>query len=186
VKDYYCFEMSFPNTDFDVFMENSENSNSIHHAHLFTKDQIEIRIYYDSKTWFAYKLSRWIEQINWKTFGSFIKTSKENQNKGLQRIDFSNSTLLRVTSGSNSYEGELKFVSILIDSVKLYLNPTGNKLNTGEFYLGESSFEVVKDFYKPVSRQAGEFKISRMDKMHNFYSLEHCEFRPEFNFYYED
>lgn len=121
MKDYYCFEISFPTIDFDSFMSNSEKSISIHHAHLFSKEnEIEIRIFFESKTYFGRKLSIWASRINWRDFGSFIQSSKESQNDRLKKIDFSNSALLGMTNGTDQYEGNLEYVSIKIDSVKFY------------------------------------------------------------------
>jgi hypothetical protein len=113
MKDYFCFEVSFPSIDFDSFMINSEKSSISHHAHIFSrKDEIEIRIFFESKTYFGRKLSIWTSYINWGDFGSFLNTSNENQNSRLKKIDLSDSTLLQIKSGTDQYEGTLEYVSL--------------------------------------------------------------------------
>lgn len=145
MRDYYCMDVSFPGVDFDKFMPDSEKSKLIHHAHLLLKEnEIEIKIFFEPGTYFGRKLSIWVSKINWRTFGSFIQTSNESQNDRLQRIDLKNSELLEMTNGSQQYEGDLEYVSIKIDSTKLYWNSVESKLNTAEFYLNEAGFEIVK------------------------------------------
>lgn len=183
MKDYYCFEISFTTIDLDSFMPNSEKSISIHHAHLYSKiNEIEIKIFFESKTYFGRKLSIWASRINWRDFGSFIHASKESQNDRLKKIDFSNSTLLSITNGTKQYEGKLEYVSIKIDSVKLYRDPLKSEYNTASFYFNEAGFKIVSDFYAPLFGFDGDFKISRMKGMDEFYKIDKAEFRPEFDF----
>jgi hypothetical protein len=187
MKDYYCFEISFTSIDLDNFMPNSEKSISIHHAHLYSKiNEIEIKIFFESKTYFGRKLSIWASRINWRDFGSFIHASKESQNDRLKKIDFLNSTLLSITNGTNQYEGKLEYVSIKIDSVKFYWNPLKSEYNTAAFYFNEAGFKVVSDFYAPLFGSDGDFKISRMKGMDEFYKIDKAEFRPEFDFSFSD
>lgn len=187
MKDYYCFEIEFPEIDFDKYYIRNESVSKVHHAHLTTKDnKIELKIFYNDKTYLGEKISMWASKINWRKFGSFIKTSKENQNERLQRIDLSNSQLLGMTNGTSQYEGNSKFVIIQLDSVKFYWNPIKEELNTAEFYLPDSGFRVVHPFYSVVFGYDDNFNISRMNGMDVFYSLGKSEFRPEFFTYSRD
>ena len=184
MKDYYCFDISFPNIDFDSQMTSAEKSKLIHHAHLYSKEnEIEIRILFDSKTYLGKKLSHWVSTINWKTFGSFIETSNANQNDRLEKIDLAEASLLSVKNGSNQYEGNLEYVIINIDTVKLYWEPWLANKNTAEFYLNDTGFKAVKSFYTPLlESEEGEFSFKRMNGMDVFYNIDKGKFRPEFNF----
>ena len=184
MKDYYCFDISFPNIDFDSQMTSAEKSKPIHHAHLYSKEnEIEIRILFESKTYLGQKISHWVSTINWKSFGSFIETINANQNDRLEKIDLTEATLLSVKNGSNQYEGSLEYVIVNIDVVKLYWKPWLEKNNTAEFYLNDSGFEALKSFYTPLLKTVeGEFSFKRMNGMDVFYNISKGKFRPEFNF----
>lgn len=187
MNDYYCFEIEFPEIDFDNYYIKSESVSKIHHAHLTSKDtEIELKIFYSDKTYFGEKIVIWASKINWRMFGSFIKISKESQNDRLQKIDLSNSKLVGMHNGSAQYEGNLKYIKIKIDSAKFYWNPEKEELNTAEFYLYDSGFRVVQPFYSFVTGYGDNFNISRMNGMDSFYSLGKSEFRPEFNTYSRD
>ena len=187
MNDYYSLEIAFPEINFDNYCIKCENVKYVHHAHLSTKaNEIELKIFYEPKTYFGEKISMWTSRINWGKFGSFIKTSNENQNDRLKRIDFSNSKLLGMSNGTGQFEGNSKFVIIKLDSAKFYWNPVKEELNTAEFYFNDAGFNVVSDFYGSLFGLDGEFSISRMDGMDVFYQIEKAEFRPEFNFCYSD
>lgn len=169
MKDQYCFDISFPNIEFDSYILGHKESALVHHAHLLPKEnEIEIRILFDSKTYFGKKLSRWVSKINWKKFGSFLQITNENQNDGLQKIDLAQTSLLSITNGSTQFDGNFEYVSIKIDCVKFYWNPSAENINTGEFYLNEAGFNVVKDFYTPLLGINGEFSFNRMNGMDFF------------------
>ncbi len=168
-------------------MTGTSDANSTFHAHLFSREnEIEIKIFYDPKTYFGDKLSSWIFQINSKNFGAFTKVEGETQNEKLQKIDLLNSKVLSFTLGSNQYEGELKFISVFIDSVKFYWNPHNERINTAEFYLNEAGFDIVKRYYSVLFKTDNQFDISRMNELNEFYSIEQAEFRPEFHFLPKD
>ncbi|HCN84955.1 MAG TPA: hypothetical protein DIT07_15260 [Sphingobacteriaceae bacterium] len=168
-------------------MTDAKKSKLIHHAHLYSREnEIELRILFESNTYFGRKLSLWASQINLKMFGSFIQTSNENQNDRLEKIDFTNASLLGVTNSTSQYEGDFEYVIIKIDCIKFYWIPSKENINTAEFYLNEYGFKVVKNFYAPLFGIDGGFNISRMNGMDVFYTLENTEFRPEFNFCYSD
>lgn len=187
MNDFYYFDIEFPNIDFTSFEIECEIAPKIFVAHLYPNDnEIILKIFYDSKTYFGEKLSRWSSKIDWKKFGSYLKPSNEHKNRRLKRIDFSQSQLLGMSNGSNQFEGNLKFVSIKLDSVKLYWEPINEKINTSEFYFDEAGFQVVKDFYSTLFGWDGQFKIVRMEGMDAYYSIGKAEFRPEFDFGWND
>jgi len=185
--DYYCLDISFPGIDFDACEQGYEKVKPIHHAHLYSKEsEIEIRIYFEPKTGFDRKFSIWSSSINWRKFGSYLVTTNEAQNERLQRIDLSNSALLGVKNGTAQHEGGLNYALVKIDSLKFYWDPQPEIINTGEFFFNDAGFKVVKGFYAPLFGWDGEFNISRMDKMDEFYRIGKSSFRPEFSFYIND
>lgn len=183
MKDYFCFEISFPSIDFDSYLPNFEKSILTHCAHLFLrKNEIELRIFYESKTYFGKKLSEWASHINSNEFGSFIKINMETQNSKLRKIDLLNSKLLGITNGTDQFEGNLQYVSIRIDYVKFYSNPVECDLNTGEFYFDDRGLKIVSEFYPPLYEFDGEFRMLRFNTLDEFYQIGKSEFRPEFVF----
>lgn len=112
MNDYYCFDISFPSVDFDAYEQGSEKTKSIHHAHLFSKEnEIEIRICFEPRTGFDRKFIIWAGRLNWSKFGSHVVCSNETQNHLLQRIDLSHSTL----SGVEYVGGDFPYVAVRID-----------------------------------------------------------------------
>lgn len=183
MKDYYCLDISFPNIDFDEYWPIGDKSETIHHAHLYSKEnEIEIKIFFNDKTYFGEKFLHWASHINWKKFGSFIKISNEQKNNRVEKIDMSNSYLLGITNGSSQYENGTKYVTFKINWIKFYWQPNKEELNTAEFYLNSIGFNAVKDFYAPLFGLNGEFNITRMNGMDVYYPLENVEFRPEYHF----
>ncbi|MBN8702990.1 MAG: hypothetical protein J0M08_07990 [Bacteroidetes bacterium] len=186
--DYLCFELSFPDIDFDKFYEHSEKVKASHHVHLYTKEnEIELRILFEPKTYFGNKLCKWLEGINWRKFGSFLEIKVNSRNNpNLQKIDISDSALIGFKVGSKQFEGNYEYISIKIDIVKLYWLPSQESINTGEFYLNDSGFELVKKYYAPLFGTDDKFSISRMNGMEAYYNIEKASFRPEFNFCFND
>lgn len=187
MKEHYCFEISLPNVAFDSYLVNTDSPATTHHAHLFVRDdEIELKIFYDSKTYFGKKLGDWVSKINWKDFGSYLKVDGEIQNDGIQKIDLQDARLLQLTNGSDQFEGKLEYVKLLIDSVKFYWMPREEKLNTAEFYFNDAGFHVVKDYYFPLSGEAGNFNIELRQDSKEPYPIEHGTFKPEFHFWKKD
>lgn len=183
MKDYDCFEISFEGIDFDSFLPHGEKVKKTHHAHLYQKnDEIIIKIYFDPKTHFDGKLMVWASKINSRIFCSKIQTSNEEQNSDLLKIDFTNSSLIGI---SNQYEGE--FVEIKVDTIKCYRKAIKEEINTADFYLNDSGFDIVAGFHSILwSAEKGKFDISRMKDKGEFYHLDKCKFRPEFDFNFYD
>jgi hypothetical protein len=164
-------------------MASVEKVDICHHAHLFVNDnEIELRIFFNPKTYFGRKFDLWLSKINWRSFSSFISVEKANENPRLLKIDFSDSLPLLIKNSTAQYEGHSQYISIYLDSAKFYWIPSVDDLNTGEFYFNDVGFNVVKDFYAPLFGWYQEFNFSRMENMDQFYKIEKAEFRPEFNF----
>ena len=183
MEHYYCLDVTFPDIEFDKYMPNSKPSALIHHAHLYSREnEIELRILFEPDTYFGTKLSHWLYAINFKKFGSFIKVSNESKNHLLQKIDFSSSCLFVATTGDSQFEGNFKYISIKLDSVKFYWEPAPDKINSGDFYLQDNGFRVVSNYYNTLIDSNGKFNIPRKHGRVNFYDLEKSKFRPEFEF----
>ena len=75
MSDYHCLDIEFPNVDFSPYYIKSKTVISqVHHAHLSTKDnEIELKIFFDDKSYFGDKFMHWTSKIDSKKFGSFIK-----------------------------------------------------------------------------------------------------------------
>jgi hypothetical protein len=173
---HHCFEISFPGVDFDAYLTQSENVKPVHHAHLFPNgDAIEIRIYFEQNTYFGDKLSRWAYETDWDTFGKTILAEIEEESERLQRLDFTHSKLRGIQSTMGA-----RFIVLSIDSFQGYWPVNKELAGTGEFYLSDSGFHVVKHFYAPLWGIDGEYQISRMDGMDRFYGIGVSKFRPEF------
>lgn len=186
-EQHYCFDISFPTVQFDSYLTSTERPALKHHAHLFVRDsEIELRIFYESKTYFGRKLSDWVSKINWKDFGSYSVLENESQNENIQKIDLHNSQLLQLTTGTDQFENNHEYVKILLDSVKFYWNPREEKINTAEFYFNDAGFHVVQDYYYPLSGDQGEFNISLRDDSKEYYKINHGTFKPEFHFWKKD
>jgi len=187
MRDYYCFDIEFENVDFDDYFIKCEKVSKTHQAHLLThENEIELRIFYDHKTYFGEKLSMWTKAINWREFGSFIKLSNESQNNRLQKIDLSGAKLCGFSTSTSYYENDSKYIKLKIDTAKFYWNPNDEKLNTAEFYFHDEGFRVVEPFYSILFGFNGNFNISRMKDADVFYKLGKSDFRPEFHTYSRD
>jgi hypothetical protein len=195
MSEFHCLDIEFPDVDFTTYYVKSKKEISkVHHAHMFARtDEIELRIFYEDETYFGEKLSVWSNTIDYKKFGSFIKVqaTENHTNERIQKIDISKAELCGISSGSNYYEGNKKYVIVKIDTVKFYWNPNEENINTGEFYLDDKGFRVVNPFYgvfgsKTFFKNDGKFEINRMNDSKKFYKLGKSSFRPEFNVYSKD
>ena len=186
MKDYYCFDIIFPEIDFDAYLPVGSKVAKIHHAHLYSREnEIELRIFHESNTYLGKKLGNWISNINLKKFGSYFEIKNVNT-ENVKEIDLSKSQLTNLSVGGKQYEGNTEYVSIKLDSLRLKWEPYEDQLNSGEFYFNESGFKLVKGFYAPLWGWNGKFDISRMKGMNKFYSLKKSKFRPEFDFGTQD
>ena len=187
MKDFYCLDIEFPGVDFNKYYIKCDDVCQIHHAHIFSREnEIELRIFYDPKTYFGERITMWSQQIGWRKFGSLIKINYLSKNNRLLKIDLSESNLLGIQNSTNNYAGNTKYVVIKLDCLKLYWKPAKEKINTAEFYLSDVGFRVVEPFYTNLFGFDGKFNLGRMKGMNIFYSLGKSKFRPEFNTYSSD
>lgn len=195
MSEYYCLEIEFPDVDFNAYYIKSEiEICKVHHAHLYSReDDIELRIFYDESSYFGEKLATWLNDIDVKKFGSFIRVevTQNETNQGLQKIDLSEAKFISLSNSTGYYEGNKKYVIVNIDTAKFYWNPNKESINTAEFYLDDKGFRVVEAFYgifrpKTFFKNEGKFEINRMNDSTKFYKLLKSSFRPEFNFYAKD
>lgn len=195
MSNYHCLDIEFLNVDFNSYSIKSkaEISKSFH-AHLLTsKDEIELKFFFDDKTYFGDKFMEWSSTIDLKKFGSFLKVevTKNHTNEHLQKVDLSEAKLVGCTNSSNYYENGKKYIIVRIDTAKFYWNPVEHEINTAEFYLDDKGFRVVEPFYSfltPTSwlKNDGKFDIGRMNDSKMFYKLGKSIFRPEYNFFSKD
>jgi len=93
MNNIYCLEIEFSNIDFSSYYINGElEISTIHYAELCTKpDKIELKIFYDEKSCFDRKLGQWLNTIDFKKFGSYLKIdlAENDTNDHLQKIDLS-------------------------------------------------------------------------------------------------
>lgn len=195
MSEFHCLDIEFPDVDFsNYYVKSKTEISKVHHAHLFTrKNEIELRIFYDDKTYFGEKLSVWSGTVDYKKFGSFIKVivTENHTNERIQKIDISGAKLCGLSSGSNYYEGDKKYVIVKIDTVKFYWNPNDESKNTAEFYMDDKGFRVVAPFHSILTpktwfKNDGNFNIGRMNDSTKLYKLGISKFRPEFNLVSKD
>lgn len=151
MSNYYCLDIEFVNVDFSSYYVKSKTEISkTHHAHLYAnKDEIELRIFYDDRTYFGERLMDWSSKTDWSKFGLFLKVAltKNQKNRRLQKVDLSEAKLLGSSCNSDYYENGERYVIVRIDTVKLYWNPVESEKHTAEFYLDDKGFRVVEPFY---------------------------------------
>jgi hypothetical protein len=195
MSEFYCLDIEIPKTDFNSFYVKGRKEVSLsHQAHLSaTKDQIEIKIFFDDTTYFGDRLMFWTKEIDWGKFGSYLRINLTNDiaNDRLLKIDLSESKLLGAKNGSNFYENDRKFVLLKIDSAKFYWSPIEHENLSAEFYLDDKGFRIVEQFYSSLSpksylKNEGQFDITRMNDSKEFYILGKSRFRPEYNFVPKD
>ncbi len=187
MKQYYCLDVSFPNVWLDQYLTFVDSISPKHHAHLFIHDnEIELRIFHKTGTYLGRKLGTWLTKINWKDFGSYLSSEGETQNESLKKIDFNNSGLLKLTTGTDQTEGDHEYVQLWLDSVKFYWTPADEKLNTAEFYLNDTGFRLVQEYYNPLSEKEDSFMFEKQKELEGNYSISNGSFRPEFHFWRKD
>ncbi len=195
MNNIYCLEIEFSNIDFSSYYINGElEISTIHYAELCTKpDKIELKIFYDEKSCFDRKLGQWLNTIDFKKFGSYLKIdlAENDTNDHLQKIDLSETRLFALLSSSDYYEEEHKYIILNISTVKFYFDSYPEKNNTAEFYLDEKGFRVSAPFYTAIHpttffKNDGQFQAIRMKDSEDFFKLDKSLFRPEFNFNVKD
>lgn len=183
----YCFQIIFPEKLIDFVSPNEKDGNHKFHAHLYAKESsIELRIFFGFNI-HTPEFSSWLYKGKLeKVFVECVVTNinKENQT---QNIDLSESKIIGYSLGGNQYENGLgEYFKITLSSVRIYIDSSNNKLNSADFYMNGVGFDLVKYFYSLLFGNNGEFKISRMKGLEDFYQFEYLKFRPEFEFYSSD
>ena len=87
----YCFNIEFTegNIESSQQIKDSLPVASVHHAHLYdSPEKIDIRIYFAHETYFHRKFDAWLNNINFRKLGQYIKTSNVAQNHGMQSLSF--------------------------------------------------------------------------------------------------
>ena len=148
MKDYYCFDIEFSEVDLNKFYPKFNPVKQRHHTHLFTvENAIELRIFYDSNTYFGERVAMWMHSTDWRKFGTYIKVSNEQQNDRLLKVDLSEAKLCGIENSTSYFESNTKYVKIKIDTIKFYWKPVDDNINTSEFYMHDTAFRVVEPFY---------------------------------------
>ena len=97
---YYAFEIIFKGVEFDHYGPASDPVAPKHHAHLTLREnEVELKIFFKSKTHFDRKFAEWLSHINRDKLGSHILCENEKRNDDLQKIDFSASAMLTMHIG---------------------------------------------------------------------------------------
>jgi len=178
MENKYCFEISFPSIDLDSYYPNSDKCQETYHAHLFIQEN-EIRIFYCYSMHLDSKINSAINK-NWKGFCGTIKSKvDDSENKNLLKIDFSKSNILSTNGGITQKENNYHYISIYIDQVKLYWEPSKDIQNSAEFYLNDAAIQIAEPFYTSFYGFGDDFKITRLKDRDYFYQLGNSEFRPE-------
>ena len=68
MSDYHCLDIEFLNVDFNSYsIKGKIEVSKVHHAHLTSKDnEIELKIFFDDKSYFGDKLMYWTSKVDWK------------------------------------------------------------------------------------------------------------------------
>jgi hypothetical protein len=187
MANHLSIDIEFQNIDFDKYYIECGAVEKVHTCHVYiSEEEIEIRIFYDHKSYFGEKLSCWAQTISWDNFGKYVRTSNETMNDRVQKFDLTEAKLLEIQNSSANYEGQIKFVVLKIDIIKVYWNPVKEETFSGEFYLNDIGFKVVQPFYSHLFGINEKFDLGRMEGCSSFYKLDKSEFRPEFHAYSKD
>ncbi len=195
MSDYHCLDIEFLNVDFNSYsIKGKIEVSKVHHAHLTSKDnEIELKIFFDDKSYFGDKFMYWTSKVDCEKLGTFIKVevTKNHTNERLQKVDLSEAKLVGCSNSSNYYEDGKKYIIVKIDTAKFYWKPVEHEKQTAEFYLDDKDFRVVEPFYSILSPKSWtkndrKFDIGRMNDSTLFYKLGKSTFRPEYNFVSKD
>lgn len=191
----YCLDVEFINIDSsNFFMKGETKVSKVHDAHLTLSDnEIELKIFFDPRSYFDDKFTDWIGEISRNKFGSFlrIELSKKDSNHGLQKVDLSETTLIGYKTSTRNITNGQSYIILKLDTVKLYWSPFDAEVQVGQFYLGEQGFKVLESFYsvlfpKTWGEDDSHFEIGRMSSAKEYYNLGKSKFRPEFDFILQD
>lgn len=169
MNDYNCIDIEFKDKNI---------SEQKYHAHLFIKKkQIFIRIYANENSDLD---TRFMMHPN--SLGNFDENFKIIKSD----LEFltEDSRIFRSQSFVTKASG--KFFTIFLSSICI-IRPNVHKedIDCGRAYLNENGLKIVNHFYSFFTnfRDKNKYEISRMNGMHDFYSLNNIKYRPELDFH---
>ena len=183
----YCFDIEFITEELGnaQIIEDSLPVAKVHHAHLYdSPEKIDIRIHFDPKTYFHRKFDAWLNNINFRKFGQYIKTSNVTQNHGMQSLSFEQARFKGYSSSSANIEGQYEYIVVNVDWVRMEWQANEWEVNTAKFYLNQAGFKIASFFYSPLWIPDNKFESQRRSE--KYFKINDQEYRPEFNFYQSD
>ncbi len=115
MSGHHCLDIEFLNVEFGSYnLKDNIEVSKVHHAHLTLKEnEIELKIFFEEKSYFGDKFMHWASKFDWKKLGTFLKVeaTKNHANQRLQKVDLSEAKLVGYTNGSDYYEDSKKCVS---------------------------------------------------------------------------
>lgn len=183
----YCFNIEFTegNIESSQQIKDSLPVASVHHAHLYdSPEKIDIRIYFAHETYFHRKFDAWLNNINFRKLGQYIKTSNVAQNHGMQSLSFEQASFKGYSTSSANIEGQFEYIVVSVDWVRIEWKANEWEINTAKFYLNQAGFKVVSFFYSPLWISDNKFESQRRSE--KYFKINAQEYRPEFNFYQSD
>lgn len=175
-EENYCIDLTFLDKRF-------KSDQKDFHSHLVLREnEIELQILFDPKISFGHIFANWYQLVeDSDKIGKHIEVKQDYNNKNIIKIDFENSEITTFTVGGNRYHGDKEYISILLNSVKIYWKPNEELINTSFFYLNDAGFNFVKSYYPPLFFDNDRFEVNRYKGKEGFYKHQNIEFRPEFD-----
>lgn len=173
MKDYYCLDLKF---------KDKSLSDSIHHAHLYIKnEEIFIEIFENKESPNADR-----KFTNSENALSFFDENFEVV-KSNYKVIFDGSRIQQVKT-FHFKETNKHFVIYLTSVCIIKENLNKEVFNEGKVYLNTNGLKVVNEFYSFFTNFQNKniFEIGRMEGMEDFYSFGNLKFRPELEFYAND
>lgn len=183
MSEVYTFDVEFLSLPLEPLFVKSKSIPQTHNVQMKVSElEIELKIQYESATYFGHVFNSWIETFNWDTFGKYLKVSNETYNPRLQRLDLTECKLIKAHVSENLNKDSYSTLSLFINQVKFYWIQNPNYLNTAEFYLGEGGFDAVSPFYAVLNPTGNVFSFNRMNNRQESYRVGAYQFSFEFNF----
>ncbi len=182
-------------TDLDQQMPTAEPVPSSIHAHLITEDtkKIELKFYYDSKTYLDHKVTRLFERnkdpLSW---AKVLKVVSINDEERLKEVDFANSKFKYYKTSTGFEENGNQYFLIGFDQIRLVFKPKEkdnehDEWQTSEFYLNEASKNLIKEQYFFEGFMWKEPNVWRANnRQSEFLKFGEVEFLLDFHFYTKD
>lgn len=184
-----CIHIKFNISELNGYHRLSETCPEIHHAHLIVENSPEkkilLKVFYDASNLLGDKISSWVHSTSnsFSDLGKKIEVVKINKNNTLSEIDFSLSTLEKISNSTKFYEGNEKYFLLEFDAVRKVYNsphPKEEKLYVSEFYLNEGSRKLIENLYGYIDHSHSWEAINRKNK---FYKFGNIRFKIDYHFY---